>query len=108
MTYALITGDSKGIGKAIAIELAKKKINVLLVARSVEQLQLTSKEIRDTYIVDVDFLATDLSLNNAAITVYNWCKEKNYTINILVNNAGYGLSGAFENYSAEANSNMLQ
>jgi short-subunit dehydrogenase len=108
MQYALITGGSKGIGKAIAIELAKKKINVLLVARSVEQLQLTAKEIQETHNVEVDFLATDLSLNNAATIVYNWCKEKKYTVNILVNNAGYGLSGRFESYPIEANINMLQ
>jgi len=61
MTYALITGGSKGIGKAIAIELAKKKINILLVARSIEQLQQVTKEIKDTYGVQADCLATDLS-----------------------------------------------
>jgi short-subunit dehydrogenase len=108
MTYALITGGSKGIGKAIAIELAKKKINVLLVARSADTLRFTAKEIKDSYKVETDFLVTDLSLNNAATTVYNWCNEKNYVINILVNNAGYGLSGPFENYSIETNNNLLQ
>jgi len=108
MTYALITGGSKGIGKAIAIELAKKKINILLVARSVDQLQTTAKEIRDNYHVEVDFLSTDLSLSNAAQTVFNWCIEKRYSVYILVNNAGYGLSGPFESYTAERNNNMLQ
>jgi short-subunit dehydrogenase len=107
-TYALITGGSKGIGKAIAIELAKQKINVLLVSRSAQQLQEVTQSIKESYSVQADYLATDLSLNNAAETVFNWCKEKQYNIFILVNNAGYGLSGAFENSSMEANTNMLQ
>lgn len=108
MTYALITGGSRGIGKAIAIELAKKKIPILLVARSADQLQSVAKEIRNNYQVDVDILATDLSAGNAAQAVFNWCREKNYSIHILVNNAGYGLSGSFESYTAEVNTNMLQ
>jgi uncharacterized protein len=108
MTYALITGGSKGIGKAIAIELAKKKINILLVARTTQQLQQVTAEIKSTYCVEADYLATDLSQNNAASTVYNWCKEKQYSINILVNNAGYGLSGLFESHTIEDNTNMLQ
>jgi len=108
MTYALITGGSKGIGKAIAIELAKKKINLLLVARSPDILQETATEIKSTYDVEVDFLATDLALNNAAETVYNWCCEKKYNINILVNNAGYGLSGSFVDEPAANNANMMQ
>lgn len=108
MTYALITGGSKGIGKAIAIELAKKKINILLVARSIDLLQSAAKEIKDSYQVEVDFLSTDLSLPNAAEIVFNWCREKNYSINILVNNAGYGLTGHFETYSSGENNNMLQ
>jgi short-subunit dehydrogenase len=108
MTYALITGGSKGIGKAIAIELAKKKINILLVARSIEQLQEATKKIKDTYGVRADYLAADLSQPNAAATVYNWCKEKQYNVNILVNNAGYALSGLFESHTAEENNNMMQ
>ena len=44
--YALITGASKGIGKEIAIELAKKKYDLILIARSASQLEDTAKEIR--------------------------------------------------------------
>ncbi len=108
MTYALVTGSSKGIGKAMATELAKKKINLLLVARSADALQQLSKELKATYAIEADYLATDLSLPNAAETVYNWCTEKNYSIHILINNAGYGLSGLFENEPAAKNVNMMQ
>ena len=108
MTYALITGGSKGIGKAIAIELAKKKINILLVSRSSTALQQTAKEIKEQYGVETDYLATDLSLINAAENVFNWCNEKKYNIHILVNNAGYGLSGPFEKEPEVNNTNMMQ
>ena len=59
--YALITGASKGIGKEIAIELAKKKHDLILIARSASQLEEAAKEIKGKYAVKVDFLATDLS-----------------------------------------------
>jgi uncharacterized protein len=108
MSYALITGASKGIGKAIAEELAMRKYNVLLVARSEELLQSVADEILEKYKVEADYLAIDLSLKGAPEKVFNWCHEKKYTINVLVNNAGYGLSGSFEKYSVADNVNLIQ
>jgi short-subunit dehydrogenase len=108
MTYALITGASKGIGKAIAEELASRKFNVLLVARSTESLQQVATGIREKYKVSADYLAIDLSSDKAAEKVFNWCTEKKYEIQVLVNNAGYGLSGPFEKYAVGENTNMMQ
>jgi short-subunit dehydrogenase len=108
MNLALITGASKGIGKAIAEELASHKYNLLLVARSAEMLQQVANEFREKYKIEVDILAIDLSFADSPEKVFNWCKEKNYDINILVNNAGYGLSGLFDKYSIEENMNMVQ
>lgn len=108
MGYALITGASKGIGKAIAEELAARKFNLLLVARSKELLQQVTKDIVAKYHVEVDCFPIDLSSPNAAGEVFNWCMEKNHEIEILVNNAGYGLSGSFEKYSIADNTDMMQ
>ncbi len=108
MPYALITGASKGIGKAIAEELAKRNYDLLLIARSGDLLQKTSEEIAVKFKVKVNFLSLDLSENTSANTVFEWCTQNNYQINILVNNAGYGLSGSFENYSIADNMNMMQ
>jgi len=108
MSYALITGASKGIGKAIAEELAARKYDLLLVARSTDLLQQVSTEMINKYKVKVDFLSIDLSSSNAAQQVFDWCNKKNYSINVLVNNAGYGLSGLFEKYKLEENKNMMQ
>lgn len=108
MSYALVTGSSKGIGKAIAIELAKKKIDLLLVARSGHLLKTIAEEIRNNYAVKVDYLVIDFTESTSAKTLYDWCIKNNYDVDILVNNAGYGLSGSFGKYSAEAYNDMLQ
>lgn len=108
MAYTLITGASKGIGKAIAQELAARKHDLLLVARSAEMLEQVSRELSEKYGVKTVFLAIDLSSPDAAEKVYGWCTENSYTIDILVNNAGYGLSGTFDKYTSAENLNMLQ
>ena len=107
MAYALITGASKGIGKAIAHQLAARKNDLLLVARSAELLEQVSKELTEKHDIKIACLAIDLSEENAAQKVFNWCSENNYTVNILVNNAGYGLSGSFDKYTLAENQNML-
>jgi short-subunit dehydrogenase len=107
MSYALITGASKGIGRAIARELASRKINVLLVARSENLLAELSEEIERDYNVQCRYLVSDLSKQKAADDIYNWCIDQKYTVNILVNNAGYGLSGSFESRAFEEYVEMI-
>ena len=104
---ALITGASKGIGKQIAVELAKKNFDLLLIARSASQLEAVAKELRAKYGVKVDFLATDLSANHSAETVFSWVNQHNYQIAVLVNNAGYGLAGLYEEVTLEQNRDMM-
>jgi len=108
MTFTLITGASKGIGKAIAEELAKRQCNLILIARSETLLKEEAQYLADKYKIKTDYLAIDLSSAGVAEDIYNWCTNKNYTVNILVNNAGYGLSGSLEKYSVEENINMMQ
>src|SRR5258707_9562088 len=107
MKYALITGASKGIGRAITEELARRGFNVLLVARSEDRLKQAAGEIMSRYKVTADWLAIDLSLAEAPQEVYDWCKARGYEVQALVNNAGYGLSGAFEKYGLEEHLNMM-
>lgn len=107
MNYALITGASKGIGRAIAIELAKKKINVLLIARSTDLLTSLANELQEKYQVNTATLAIDLAEPDTADNIFSWCSLNNYTVNILVNNAGFGLAGAFEQYSKKENASLI-
>ncbi|MDB5282377.1 MAG: short-chain dehydrogenase [Bacteroidota bacterium] len=108
MAYALITGASKGIGKAIAIELAKRKYNLILVARSEQLLQELANEMQLSYKVEVQYLAIDLSQPDAAMQVAGFVKQKNIALNVLVNNAGYGLWGKFEKIELAKQVNMIR
>lgn len=108
MSYALITGASKGIGKAIAENLAARKIDVLLVARTEDLLKDLATQLATSYNIKAQYLAVDLSVTNAAEEIYSWVTSNNYHINILVNNAGYGLSGAFLKYPFLQHANMMQ
>jgi hypothetical protein len=108
MEYALITGASKGIGRAIARELAARGYNILLVARSEDLLEQLAGELASRNNVAVDWLALDLSTTDAPQNVCDWCHAKGYFISILVNNAGYGLSGPFERYGLQQHWNMMQ
>ena len=108
MEFALITGASKGIGKAIAEELASKKINVLLVARSENLLADVADEIEKKYGVTAKYLAIDLVEKNASQKIFDWCVGNDYNVNILINNAGYGLSGDWYNYNLQEHQAMMQ
>lgn len=108
MSYALITGASRGIGLAIATELARRKFDVLLVARSEARLRDAAAQLAATYGVNADFLAVDLALPGAAQRVFDWCGQQGYAVQMLVNNAGYGLSGPFERYSLAEHTDMMQ
>lgn len=108
MKYALITGASKGIGKAMAEILAAKKQNLLLVARTAGLLEGLANSLKKQYGIEVDWLAIDLTEHGASIKILEWCTDHNYSINILINNAGYGLSGSFENFSSKEQTDMMQ
>ena len=108
MAFALITGASKGIGKAIARELAAKGFDLLLVARTESLLQQVTEEIEKDFGRKAHWLAMDLSAPGASQKIFDWCRENNYAVSVLVNNAGYGLSGTFGTYTLEENMQMLQ
>jgi uncharacterized protein len=108
MSVALITGASKGIGKAIAEELAKRKTDILLVARSGDLLKQLADSLSSIYSVKADYLVADLTEPDAAKKIFQWCTEKNYPVNMLINNAGYGLSGTFENYPLQDHLDVMK
>jgi uncharacterized protein len=108
MAFALITGASKGIGKAIAEILASRGYDLLLVARSADLLEKVAADIHQNTQRKCQCLALDLSEVSAADKVYDWCQKNKYSVSILVNNAGYGLSGPFEKYTPREHQDMLQ
>lgn len=108
MIYALITGASKGIGKAIAYELAARGYPLLLTARSEELLNNLATDIKAKHRVDVKVKAIDLSLNDAPHQIAKWVEESAVPLGILINNAGYGLWGKFQSLKLEEQINMLE
>ncbi|WP_069659462.1 SDR family NAD(P)-dependent oxidoreductase [Arcticibacter eurypsychrophilus] len=107
-TYALITGASKGIGKSIAYILASRKYNLLLVARSEDDLLAIKNDLVIKFDIGVEILTLDLSDPASALQVKEWVDRNSYPVSILVNNAGYGLWGEFEHLSKDQQLNMLQ
>ena len=107
-SYAVVTGASKGIGKSIAFELAKKGFNLLLIARSADELEKLSLEVAAKHNVAADFLAIDLSETDSPKKVASWIDEKKYRINVLVNNAGYGIWGEFRILDLQAQMDMCR
>ncbi|TWI97573.1 hypothetical protein JN11_03393 [Mucilaginibacter frigoritolerans] len=105
--YALITGASKGIGRSVALQLAGWGYNLLLTARSETELQQIAELIKKDYGVDVYYLAIDLSENGAAAKLSDWGKGLSVPISILINNAGFGAWGNFENVGLEEQIKML-
>lgn len=106
-TYALITGASKGIGKSMAYNLAERNYNLLLVARSEDELSVIKDDLCKQYSINVEILSIDLSEAGAAYKVSQWIKAHSFPVSILINNAGYGLWGKFESLSLKDQMNML-
>lgn len=86
---ALITGASSGIGKNMAYVLANKGIDLILVARNKDEML----KIKENVKVNVEVIELDLLKEKKVFKLYEMCKDKN--IDILINNAGFGLFGLF-------------
>jgi short-subunit dehydrogenase len=90
---ALVTGASRGIGRAIAVELARHKVNLILVARDLERLHALGADLEKYYGIQCYVVTADLGLPNGAEKLYQATKNANLNVDILVNNAGYSMQG---------------
>ncbi len=99
---ALITGASSGIGKDMAIYLSQKNIDLILVARN----ELALKKVKEQCNSKVKIIIMDLSIRKNVYDLYD--KVKNENINILINNAGYGLFGNFIDTDLDRELNMIE
>jgi uncharacterized protein len=108
MAYALITGASGGIGLCLARELAQRKIDLLLIARTGDKLSTICEQLKKEFSIKAEYLSLDLSESNAVSSLVNWINQKSFAVNILINNAGYGIWGTVESTSSEKLNNMMQ
>lgn len=88
--YALVAGGSKGIGYAIAEALAKRKYNLILIARHLDGLTNAKNKLEATYGIQVQTLSYDLSLDESATAIAAWCNERKIPLKILCNVVGLG------------------
>jgi uncharacterized protein len=94
--YTLITGASEGLGKSLAMECARRKMNLVLIALPGVELTNLSSMIRMKYDVDVIPIAKDLCSENSCVELFGEVMNLNIHINMLVNNAGIGSTCLFE------------
>ncbi len=94
--YVLVTGASSGIGRALAEESAAMGMNVLLVALPHTGLSRVAAQITADYGVDADYLECDLTETDVPYQVYQWVRQQNVSLRMLVNNAGVDLAGRFD------------
>src|SRR5258708_38545918 len=92
---ALITGASKGIGEAFAEKLAARGMNLVLVARSLDTLEKMAERLSEKYAVECIALKADLANPDAATSIASELERRGIQVDLLVNNAGLGLSDAF-------------
>lgn len=86
-----------GIGRAFAFECASRGMNLILVALPDHLLEEVKREILSEYSVDVWTFEKDLTLENGVLSLFDFCREKAFRIRMLINNAGLGAGGKFEN-----------
>lgn len=104
---ALITGASGGIGMEYAKRLASSGSHVILVARSKKKLERLADELSNTYNIKAYALNLDLSKANAVSILAEQINELNLNVDILINNAGFGTHGRFEDISSEKEKEMV-
>lgn len=105
--YTLITGASAGIGYEMAILLASKNHNIILVARSHDKLEKLKNELKQQFGIEVFYFLYDLSVPNSAQDLYHEVKKHNYLVTGLINNAGFGDYGNFVEMPLKKDEEMI-
>jgi short-subunit dehydrogenase len=93
----VITGGSKGMGKAMAEKFAAFKNNIFISARNGQELAETAAEINKKYSGVVKYFSADLSKKNEVEKFANWILEQNIVPDVLINNAGQFIPGSVYN-----------
>jgi uncharacterized protein len=105
---ALVTGASSGIGEAFARQLASRRTDLILVARSAAKLEHLAAGLRADHGVAVDVIPADLTTDAGCETVCHRLRDAEEPIDLLINNAGVGTSGAFGEIPIAREMQLLQ
>src|SRR5688500_183875 len=107
-SWVLITGASSGFGEEFARQYAEQGHALVLVARRLDRLQALAETLRQQHRVEIVVEQVDLSDISAVIRLHRRLHERGIAIDILINNAGHGLQGAFIDSKLDAALAMVQ
>jgi uncharacterized protein len=104
----LITGASSGIGTAFCHELAGYGASLMLAARRKDRLDSLANELLDKYECEVSVFPCDLSDPGGPESLVRAIRDQGLSVDILINNAGFGFNGSFLDGSPEKYQQMMQ
>lgn len=104
---AVVTGASSGIGEAFARALAARGMNLILVAREGERLEILARTLEAEHQIRAIPMAVDLADPDIAQTVSAGAQAAGLSVGLLVNNAGYGLFGDFTEQDPSEQAGMI-
>lgn len=104
---ALITGASSGIGRDMAMDLASRSWDIIVIARREENLIALQDEIESKYSTKVYVWPMDVTLESNLLALETKIKEHDFFVSLLINNAGFGSSGYFHTLDIDRELNMI-
>ena len=105
---ALVTGGSGGIGLELAKVLARSGYDIVLVARKRDTLEAAAGQLEGKFKITAHVFAADLRRQEAPQAIFDFLRNENIPIEILVNNAGFGLGGEFSETDLDRELEMIQ
>jgi uncharacterized protein len=105
--WAIITGASSGIGKALAFEFAAGGFNLFLIARNQAALSQVAAECHEKQGIETEVVVGDLSCADQVRNVIDAIESKPHQFDVLINNAGFGIHGDFASADIEQNIQLL-
>jgi short-subunit dehydrogenase len=106
--WALVTGASSGIGWAIAEQLAAQGANLVLTARRADRLAKLAEGVTARHKVQAQIFAADLARPEAPSQILRFTEQQRLSVEILINNAGFGAYGEFRKVEAKRFLDMVQ
>jgi short-subunit dehydrogenase len=106
--WALVTGASAGIGAALAAELAQGGTNLVLTARRRERLEELAQKLAAARRIQTRIFVADLTEPDAPEKIFQFTKEQRIEIELLINNAGFGIYGEFPTVETRKLADMVQ
>lgn len=105
---ALVTGASAGIGRAFAEVLAEEGFDLVLTARRADRLHALAQDLASRHGVATHVVVADLAQSGAATRIVDELAARHLVVDVLVNNAGYGVPGSFRSTSWQDQADFLQ